>query len=84
MTAVAVHVTSVNPTALMFLTAYPTGTARPTAASKNYGPTALGPFGHAGLTNNLLIVKVGDNGQINLYNNAGTADLVIDIVGYYT
>ena len=83
-TAVAVHVTSVNPSALSFLTAYPAGGVRPTAASKNYGPTALGPLGHAGLTNDLLIVKVGAGGQINLFNNAGSVDLVIDIVGYFT
>ncbi len=82
-TAVAIHVTSVGPTHNSYLTVWPDG-ARPLAASKNYGITAGGPFGYAGLTNDLLIVPVGPNGTIQVYNDTGTVDLVIDIVGYYT
>ena len=84
-TAVAIHITSVNPSAPSFLSAgpNPVDQTNPTAA-KNYGPTALGPFGHAGLTNDVLIVPVGADGNIRLYNNAGTVDLVIDIIGYYS
>lgn len=80
--AVAMHVTSVSPTADSYLTVWPDG-VRPRAASKNFGVTARGPFNHAGLTNNLLIVPVSSDGTVQFYNNAGTVDLVVDIVGYY-
>ena len=31
----------------------------------------------------MVIAKVGTNGQISIYNLAGTTDVIIDIVGYY-
>lgn len=79
-TGVVAHVTSVSPTADTYVTAYPAGIPRPTAASKNFGPGT----DHTQITNDLLIIGIGDNGQITLYNNAGSTHLVIDVVGYYS
>ena len=33
-------------------------------------------------TPNLVIVKVGADGNVKLYNNAGTGHLIADVVGY--
>ena len=79
--AVVVHVTSVSPTADTFLTAWPTGN-RPTAASKNFGVTDSGPFSHTALANDLLILAIGPNGRVEVFNNVGSTDLVFDVVGY--
>jgi|GEM_PF-1093339 len=81
--AVTIQVTSVFPTADSFLTVWPDG-AMPLAASKNYGTTETGDRNHAAVTNNLLIVPIDANGNLQMFNNAGTVDLVIDVVGYYT
>jgi sugar lactone lactonase YvrE len=75
-TAVVLNITATNPTAGSFLTVYPTGQPQPLAASLNYAAGETIP--------NQVIAKVGDNGQINLFNFAGTVDYVADIVGYYT
>jgi hypothetical protein len=32
---------------------------------------------------NLVIVPVGTDGKVDLYNNAGTVNLVADLVGYF-
>jgi hypothetical protein len=32
---------------------------------------------------NAVTVKIGDGGKVNIYNNNGSADVVIDVVGYY-
>lgn len=79
-TAVAVHVTSVSPSADTYVTAYPTGSSRPLAASKNFGPGAE----HTSITNDLVIVRVGNGGSVSLYNNAGNTHLVLDVVGYFS
>jgi hypothetical protein len=73
--AVALNVSITNPTAPSFLTVYPTGAARPTAANLNYVPGQTVP--------NMVIVKVGDGGQISLFNYAGSADVIVDVLGWF-
>jgi hypothetical protein len=74
-TAVVLNVTATNPTAGSYLTAWPDGTPPPTASDLNYV---------AGLTvPNMVIVKLGANGAIDLYNAFGSVDVVIDVVGWY-
>ena len=75
-TAVVLNVTAVFPTRSTFVTAYPNGQARPLASNLN--PAA------GSITPNLVVVKVGDLGKINLYNETGSTDLIADIAGYYT
>jgi len=74
--AVALTVAAKSPTANTFVTAWPGGVARPTTASLNP---------RAGVdVSNLAIVRVGADGTVNLYNQNGTLDLVVDVVGWFS
>lgn len=74
-TAVALNVTVTGPTAESFLTAWPAGQARPLASNLNYMPNQTVP--------NMVIVKVGEGGMVNLFNYAGSTDVVVDVAGWY-
>jgi len=75
-TAVALNVTETNPTAVGFATVWPSGVARPNPASNlNFVPGKTAP--------NLVVVPLGANGKVSLYNSAGSTDYVADLVGYY-
>ncbi|MCB0914277.1 MAG: hypothetical protein KDC23_01045, partial [Actinobacteria bacterium] len=73
--AVVVNLTATNPTIGGYATAWPTGAPRPLASNLNFTAGQTLP--------NLAIVKVGDSGAINLYNNTGTTDFIIDIAGWF-
>ncbi len=74
--AVALNIAAKGPSANSFIVAWPNGVARPLAANLNP---------RAGLdVSNLAVVKVGTGGKVQLYNHAGTVDLVVDVVGYFT
>ncbi|MFN8040317.1 MAG: fibronectin type III domain-containing protein [Acidimicrobiales bacterium] len=74
-TAVAVNVTVTGPTETTHVVAWPTGTAMPATSNLNVG---------AGQTAaNIAIVSVGTGGNIDLYNNSGSAHIIIDVVGYF-
>ncbi|MDQ2737706.1 MAG: transglycosylase SLT domain-containing protein [Actinomycetota bacterium] len=74
--AVAINVTVTRPAGSGYLTVYPDGGARPIASNVNFvvGQTIA----------NLVLVPVGSDGRIRLYNGSGGAvDLIADIAGYY-
>jgi subtilisin family serine protease len=73
--AVALNVTVVSPTASNFLTVYPTGTSTPVASNINFFAGQTIP--------NMAIVKVGVGGKITVYNEQGSTDVVIDVVGWF-
>jgi hypothetical protein len=74
--AVALSIAAKSPTANTFVTAWPGGVARPTTANLNP---------RAGIdVSNLAIVRVGADGTVNLYNQNGTLDLVVDMVGWFS
>jgi hypothetical protein len=73
--AVTLNVTVTAPSAASFLTLWPAGQARPLASSLNYTPGQTVP--------NAVTVKVGTSGNVSVFNAAGTADVIIDVVGYY-
>jgi hypothetical protein len=75
-TAVLLNVTAVAPTADTYLTVWPTGGDRPLASNLNVPTGAVIPNG--------VLASVGVNGQVSLFNFAGTVDVVADVVGYYT
>lgn len=75
-TAVVMNVTAVMPTGAGFITAYPRGVTRPLAANLNFAPGDIVP--------NLVTVGIGSNGQVTLYQQGGTNDIVADVVGYYS
>ncbi|MFE5627230.1 PKD domain-containing protein [Streptomyces virginiae] len=75
-TAVALNVTVTNPKQAGHLSVYPGGDQPPTASSLNFaaGETVA----------NAVIVPVGPDGRISVFNGAwaGT-DVVVDVVGHY-
>ncbi|SCG48580.1 hypothetical protein [Micromonospora halophytica] len=73
--AVVLNVTVTGPTAASFVTAYPTGQARPNASSVNF------PAGWLGSNN--VTVKLGTGGKVSVYNRNGHTDLVVDVTGFY-
>lgn len=72
--AVVLNVTGVNPTADGYLTVWPTGRTRPTTAALN-NKTGL-------VRSNQVVVPVGVNGKISVYNANGSSHVVVDIVGW--
>ena len=74
--AVALNVTTVNGSADSFLTLWPADASRPLASNLNWRA-------NDGATPNKVDVKLGADGRINIYNNAGSIDVIGDIVGYY-
>jgi hypothetical protein len=75
--AVALTVTATRTTASGYLTVFPDGAARPDASNLNFtaGQTVA----------NMVIVPVGVDGKIRLFNGAGSkVDIVADVAGYYT
>ena len=73
--AVVLNVTATSPTASGFVTVYPTGTQRPNASNLNFVTGQTTP--------NLVITKVGANGQVALFNSAGNTHLIADVVGWF-
>jgi len=73
--AVVLNVTVTGPTASSYLTAWPDGELRPLASDLNFTAGQTVP--------NMVVVKVGVDGLINLYNAAGSTDVVIDVMGWY-
>jgi hypothetical protein len=73
--AVALNITVTEPTASSFVTAWPAGQARPTASNLNFGPGQTVP--------NMVIVPVGNNGNISLFNLAGSTHVVVDVLGWF-
>lgn len=75
-TAVAVNVTVTGPTAGGFLTVAPDGRPRPQTSSTNFvgGQTVA----------NLVVVPVGADGRIRIWNSSGgSINLVVDVVGVF-
>lgn len=73
--AVVLNVTATSTSASSYLTVWPTGQPRPVASSQNWAAGQTVP--------NAVTTKVGTAGQVSVFNAAGTADVVFDVVGYY-
>jgi len=74
--AVVMNVTATNTSAASFFTVYPTGQTRPLASNLNWTAGVTVP--------NRVIVPVGSGGQVSFYNGVGSADLIVDVNGYFT
>jgi hypothetical protein len=73
--AVSLNVTVTDTTSASFMTLWPTGQARPSASNLNWT---------AGLTiPNAVTVKVGTSNLVSVYSALGSANVIIDVVGYY-
>ena len=73
--AVVLNVTVTEPTSAGFITAYPSDAPRPTASNLNMVPGETRP--------NLVVVKVGEDGKVDLYTSAGSTHLVADVAGWF-
>jgi len=73
--AVALNVTAVDPTRDSYLTVYPAGVDRPTAANLNVVAGQRIP--------NMVIAKIGAGGAISVFNFAGKVDVVVDVLGWF-
>jgi len=73
--AVVLNVTATDVTSSSYVTVYPAGASRPTASNLNMGPGQTVP--------NLVVVQLGAGGAVDLYNRAGTVDLIADVAGYW-
>ncbi len=73
--AVVLNVTATGPTAGSFLTVWPNGEARPTASNLNFAAGATVP--------NAVTAKVGTLGKVQIYNDKGSVDVIVDVVGYF-
>ncbi|WP_438312940.1 hypothetical protein ACSHWO_17275 [Streptomyces sp. HUAS TT3] len=75
--AVALNVTATNTTSGGHVTAFASGGKRPTTSNLNYEANQTVP--------NMVIVPVGKDGYVELYNGGWeTIDLLADVTGYFT
>ena len=75
-TAAMLNVTVDAPTSNGFVTVWPGGEVRPVASNVNFTVGQTVP--------NLVLCKLGADGTVGVYNHAGTSQVVIDVVGYFT
>ncbi len=74
-TAALLNVTAATATAASYLTVYPSNVAAPNASDLNFGPGFIVANGDP--------VGVSPSGAVNIYNYAGSTDVVVDVFGYY-
>ena len=74
--SVVLNVTAINQTLPSFITAFPAGQTRPNSSNLNPTPGITAP--------NLVIAKVGPNGDVSLYNSSGSVDLIVDVAAWFS
>ena len=73
---IAMNVTIDNPTAASFLTVFPADVARPLSSNLNWTASSSP-------TPNQVTVLLSALGAVKFYNNAGSVNVIADVVGYY-
>jgi hypothetical protein len=73
--AVVLNVTVTNPATAGYLTLFPDGAAQPATSDLNFLGGQTIP--------NLVVVRLGANGKLDIFNAAGTTDVIADVVGWY-
>jgi len=74
-TAVVVNLTGVTPSNNTFLTVFP-GPTKPTTSDLNPAAGAVRA--------NLAVATISPNGTITIYNNTGSINVVVDVLGWYS
>ena len=72
--AVVLNVSGAQASSRTFVTVYPAGAERPLTSNLNLAPGPPVP--------NLVIAKVGNDGKVSLYNDRGSAHLIVDVMGW--
>jgi hypothetical protein len=77
-TSIVMNTTATNGTLGSFLTVFPDDpfVTRPNASNVNFGAGQTIP--------NLVMVKLGANGAVYVYNQLGYVDVIGDVVGYFS
>ena len=75
-TGAVLNVTTVNSTASSFLTVWPADKSKPFVSSLNW-------VGGQAATPNQVTTGLDASGQFSVYNNTGSVDVIIDVVGMY-
>src|SRR5690606_8387982 len=73
--AAILNVTALSDGGPGYVAAYPCGEPRPTASNVNFGADE-------GAVPNLVVAKLGDNGQVCLFTGVSGAHLIVDVAGY--
>ncbi|MFI5287472.1 MAG: IPT/TIG domain-containing protein, partial [Candidatus Dormibacteria bacterium] len=74
--AAVVNITAINRSSgATFITAFPAGGSRPVASNINLAGGAV--------ESNLAIVQLSAGGAISIFNSAGSADVIVDVEGYF-
>ena len=74
-TAVVANVTGVGATSLGFMTVHPGGSTLPSTSSLNLAPGRPVP--------NLVVMGIGTDGCVDVYNAHGAAHCLVDVFGYF-
>ena len=74
-TAVVLNITAIKGLSGTYLTVWPTGRPRPTASSVNAPKAVARP--------NTLVVPIGNDGKVSIYNQTGSIEVAVDISGYF-
>jgi hypothetical protein len=75
--AAVINVTAVQASTATYVTVYSSDISKAPNASDLNVPASRP-------ATNLVVVAIGSNGTINLFNDAGSVDLVVDVFGYYS
>ena len=73
--AVVLNVTAAEPSAISYLTVWPTGQPLPNSSNLNLVPGRVVP--------NLVISQVGNDGTVSFYNYAGDTHVIADVMGWF-
>lgn len=73
--AVALNITAVNASAKTFLSVWPAGQSMPTSSVLNTDPSRT--------VATHVVVGVGGEGKVSIYNNLGSVHVAVDVSGYY-
>jgi hypothetical protein len=73
--AVVLNITLTNTTATSYLTAWPDQSPRPVASDVNWKAGQTVPA--------LAVVQLSAGGAIDLFNAAGSTDVIVDVAGWY-
>jgi hypothetical protein len=76
--AIVANVTAVNATTGTYVTVYPGPSGASTPLASDLNVPSLAPV------TNLVVVEVGADGTINLFNAVGSVNLIVDVLGYYS
>jgi hypothetical protein len=75
-TAAVMNTTVTNTTGQSFLTVWPTAVPQPLVSDLNWVAGQTVP--------NLVVVKLGSDGAVQVLNAAGSTDVVVDVMGWYS